>query len=85
MLELQRIRVPAKKDSKNQNPPKPMKKTNKQTNHIKKINKREKNPNLITKLRRSQVRQSVDSSITCQNEKVVSNGHLVCDFLQTHP
>lgn len=35
---------------------------------------------------RSQVRQSVDSSTTCQNEiSSMSNGHTECDFLQTYP
>lgn len=70
----------SKKHPKNQNPPKPMKQTNKPQQH-KQTRKKPK------KLRRSQVEglKSIDSSFTCQNEKVVSNGLSECDFLQTHP
>lgn len=71
----------SKKHPKNQNPPKPMKQTNKQT-PPKKKKKQEKKP---PQPRRSQVRQSADSNITCQNKKVMSNGLSECDFLQTHP
>lgn len=62
---------------------KPIKQKKTQTNHDKTNKQGGKNTN--PQSRRAQVRQSVDSSITCQNEKVRSNGLSECDFLQIYP